>query len=367
MRHVLRDEMLVSFERNLTGEEKSSATIGKYLRDVRCFFYYIRSLGADPDGGSAAATKEKTIIWKEELKKKYAPASVNSMIAGVNHFLHLAGWEDCCVKSLKIQRAAFRSREKELDREEYFRLLEAAEAKGNYRLSCLMQTLASTGIRVSEVPFITAEAVRRGCAYISMKGKERIVPMPEDLCVLLTSYMEEKGIRTGSIFVTRSGKNMDRSNILHEMKALCETAGVAREKVYPHNFRHLFACAFYEREKDIVRLADLLGHSNINTTRIYTAVSMEETKKQLSGMEFVRDSFADFTASGALQRISKRMEQSADREQTNRIGKSQRTGQPDRKTADNAGKSPQKKTSKKAYKKNRKKNRKRARKKPDIS
>lgn len=308
MRHVLREEMLVSFEKGLAGEEKSRATIEKYMRDVRCFFYYISSHACEHEGQAAAAgsllsaagrsgcrssereisiTKEQAVIWKENLKEKYAPASVNSMIASVNHFFTLSGLEDCRMKSLKFQRVTFRSADKELTRDEYVRLIRAAEEKGNRRLSCLMQTMGSTGIRVSELPFITAEAIARGQARVSMKGKQRTVLLPGSLRALLRDYMRERGITTGSIFITKSGRPMDRSNILHEMKSLCEAAGVKREKVFPHNLRHLFACTYYKQEKDIVHLADLLGHTNMNTTRIYTMVSMEEQEQQLNGMDMV--------------------------------------------------------------------------------
>ena len=191
------------------------------------------------------------------------------------------------MKSLKIQRQSFREKERELTKAEYFRLLQAAKERGNTRLYVLMQTMCATGIRVSEVRFITMEAVRRGRATVSLKGKIRQVLLPADLCRELKRYAKEQGIRAGQLFVTKSGKPLDRSNILHEMKALCKTAGVERTKVFPHNLRHLFACLYYKVSKDLSRLADVLGHTNVNTTRIYTCVSGMEHVRQLERLGLV--------------------------------------------------------------------------------
>ena len=188
---------------------------------------------------------------------------------------------------MKIQREAFRNRERELNKSEYFRLLETAKKQENIRLYLLMQTLCATGIRVSELPFITVEAVRSGRAVVSLKGKTRTVLIPTTLRRELSRYVRDKDLKSGSIFVTKNGRPMDRSNILHEMKALCEEAGVDRKKVFPHNLRHLFACLFYQKEKDLSRLADLLGHSNVNTTRIYTCVSGDEQERQIDQLGLV--------------------------------------------------------------------------------
>lgn len=266
------------FHNRLVEDEKSEATIAKYLRDVEAFFSFV---------GEEAVTKETAIRYKEHLKEKYKPASVNSMLAAMNRFFREMGWLECVVKALKIQREAFRPKERELSKAEYFRLLEAAKKKGNIRLYLLMQTLCSTGIRVGELPFITVEAVRSGHATVSLKGKTRTVLLPAALRRELKHYIKEKSLNGGSIFITKSGRPMDRSNILHEMKALCDEAGVDRKKVFPHNLRHLFACLFYQREKDICRLADLLGHSNINTTRIYTCVSGDEHERQIERLGLV--------------------------------------------------------------------------------
>ncbi|MDO4344891.1 MAG: tyrosine-type recombinase/integrase [Eubacteriales bacterium] len=266
------------FHAKLIEDEKSEATIAKYLRDLGTFFAFV---------GKEAVTKETAVRYKEYLKEQYKPASVNSMLAAMNRFFREMGWMECVVKALKIQREAFRPKERELSKEEYFRLLEAAKQKQNIRLYLLMQTLCSTGIRVGELPFITVEAVRCGRATVSLKGKTRTVLLSNALRRELNHYIKERSLKSGSIFITKSGRPMDRSNILHEMKALCDEAGVERRKVFPHNLRHLFACLFYQREKDICRLADLLGHSNINTTRIYTCVSGDEQERQIERLGLV--------------------------------------------------------------------------------
>lgn len=278
MEHVMELTMLNGFRATLVGEEKSKATVDKYLRDLETFYRFARG---------KVITKELVIRFKQELVERYAPASVNSMLAAINCFFKEQGWYDCVVKSLKIQRQSFREKERELTKAEYFRLLQAAKERGNTRLYVLMQTMCATGIRVSEVRFITMEAVRRGRATVSLKGKIRQVLLPADLCRELKRYAKEQGIRAGQLFVTKSGKPLDRSNILHEMKALCKTAGVERTKVFPHNLRHLFACLYYKVSKDLSRLADVLGHTNVNTTRIYTCVSGMEHVRQLERLGLV--------------------------------------------------------------------------------
>lgn len=278
MEHVMEFTMLNGFRATLVGEEKSKATVDKYLRDLETFYRFARG---------KVITKELVIRFKQELVERYAPASVNSMLAAINRFFKEQGWYDCVVKSLKIQRQSFREKERELTKAEYFRLLQAAKERGNTRLYVLMQTMCATGIRVSEVRFITMEAVRRGRATVSLKGKIRQVLLPADLCRELKRYAKEQGIRAGQLFVTKSGKPLDRSNILHEMKALCKTAGVERTKVFPHNLRHLFACLYYKVSKDLSRLADVLGHTNVNTTRIYTCVSGMEHVRQLERLGLV--------------------------------------------------------------------------------
>lgn len=249
---------LMSFERYLTKEEKSRATVEKYLRDVRSFFRF---------SNTGSISKEQMIAYKEYLTDRYAPASVNSMLISLHSFLRYIGQQDCCVKLLKIQRQIFAKEEKELSCQEYQRLVKAA---GNTRLSFVLRTICGTGIRVSELEYITVEAVREGKAVVSCKNKTRVIFIPATVQKILSKYIKKSCLKTGSVFIGKNGKPLNRKNIWRDMKGLCSRAGVARCKVFPHNLRHLFSRTFYRVEKDIVRLADLLGHSSINTTRIYT-------------------------------------------------------------------------------------------------
>lgn len=278
MGHKMSRRQILQFRSSLIEDEKSRATIEKYLRDLEVFFRFV---------GEEDITKGLAIHYKEYLVQKYAPSSVNSMLAAVNRFFKEMQWFECIVKPLKVQRQTFRDKERELSKDEYFRLLNAAKMRNDMRLYYLMQTICSTGIRVSELKFITVQAIQSGRALVSMKGKTRMVLIPSALCRVLKRYIKERGIQKGSIFITRSGSPMDRSNILHNMKALCEMAGVDRKKIFPHNLRHLFACLFYKAEKDLSRLADLLGHSNINTTRIYTSASGQEQARQIEQLGLV--------------------------------------------------------------------------------
>lgn len=268
--------LLEDFEKQLRAEEKSSATISKYLHDVRAFLQYT--------GDMAGFTKEQVIAFKQYLAEHYKLTSANSMLAAVNVYLRYVGYGDCVVKSFKMQRETFREQDRELSKEEYQALLDAAQKQGKIRLFFLMQTIAATGIRVSELPFITVESLRSRRARVSLKGKSRVVILPERLCRELLQYARDKQIKKGSIFITRTGKPLDRSNILHEMKALSKDADVKEEKIFPHNLRHLFAVTYYNAEQDLCRLADLLGHSNINTTRMYTKVSCEEQERQIDNL-----------------------------------------------------------------------------------
>lgn len=246
------------FYRYLIAEEKSRATVEKYTRDVDSFLKF-----------AEGKELKKTLVleYKQELINNYAPASVNSMLVAINCYLSFIGRDDCKVKQIKIQRQLFVQEEKELTKEEYHRLLNVAK---DTRIGAVIQTICGTGIRVSELSYITVEAVNTGKATVRCKNKTRIIFIPGQLQKLLKKYIKKAGITAGSVFVTKSGKPLDRSNIWKQMKALCNKAGVSEKKVFPHNLRHLFARIFYSIEKDIVRLADLLGHSSINTTRIYT-------------------------------------------------------------------------------------------------
>lgn len=274
MRKAFNYEVIRQLEQAMREEEKSKATISKYCRDARAFIRYT--------GEGARLTKEDVIAYKTYLGEKYEISSANSMLAAVNYFLRFLGRGDCTVKAFKVQREPFRSKERELSLEEYQRLLTAATKSGNERLYLIMQAICATGIRISELSFITVASLYSRRARVSLKGKTRTVLLPLELCNKLRAYIKKKGITSGSVFITKSGRPLDRSNILHDMKKLCEKAKVAETKVFPHNLRHLFAVTFYQAERDICRLADLLGHSNINTTRIYTLISCEEQERQLN-------------------------------------------------------------------------------------
>lgn len=279
MGYKMDSALVDDFRRKLQQEERSRVTIEKYMRDICAFWKWA--------GKDTNIDKETVIAYKEELMQKYAVASVNSMLAALNSFFKDAGWYDCIVRAVRVQKEAFRARERELTKEEYSRLLRAAKKKNNNRLFHIMQTIGSTGIRISELEFITVESLCTRRARVHLKGKTRTVILATELCRQLKQYARERQIERGSIFVTKTGKPVDRSNILHEMKALCESAGVGREKVFPHNLRHLFACTYYQMEKDLSHLADLLGHSSVNTTRIYTLVSSEEQTRQIERLGLI--------------------------------------------------------------------------------
>lgn len=278
MKKIVTTEMIKNFEQYLYSDEKSYNTIGKYLRDVKFFSSFA-------DGREIC----KTLVmeYKTMLTESHTIASANSMIAGVNAFLRFMEWTDCCVKQYKVQRKAFCPEEKELTKEEYIRLINTAKKSGNERLNLIIQTICGTGIRVSELQYITIEAVKRGEATVSCKSKIRTVFIVKELRKLLLQYAKKNGITTGSIFITRNGKPISRCNIWRDMKLLCEQASVNPNKVFPHNLRHLFARTFYEIEKDIAKLADILGHSNINTTRIYIMSTGAEHKRKMENMQLI--------------------------------------------------------------------------------
>lgn len=262
------------YRQYLQREEKSPLTVEKYLRDVKKFQEWL---------GERPLNKGNTLAYKAMLAEQYAVSSVNSMLSALNSWLDYMGRSECRVKFIKQQRNMFSSAERELTKTEYERLLKAARSKP--RLHLLLQTICSTGIRVSEHRFITVEAAKRGSARVQLKGKVRVVLLPRELCRSLLRYAKERGLHSGSIFVTANGRPMDRSSIWAEMKKLCAAARVAKEKVFPHNLRHLFARTYYSLEKDVVRLADILGHSNVNTTRIYTMESGTVHRRQIEKMQ----------------------------------------------------------------------------------
>ncbi len=279
MERTLTQNKISDFYTWLKSEEKSENTIEKYIRDVTAFMVYL-------DGG--VITKETVIAYKNKLiNENYAVRSINSMLASINSLFAFLGWVDLKVKSIKLQRQIYCPEEKELTKAEYARLVNAAKQKGNERLNLLIQTICGTGIRVSELEFITVEAVKCGEATVTLKGKTRTVFIVKELKQKLLRYATEQKITSGAIFITRSGKPMSRTNIWREMKSLCEQAGVNPQKVFPHNLRHLFARTFYSIEKDIVKLADILGHSSINTTRIYIITTGNEHRQRMENMRLI--------------------------------------------------------------------------------
>ena len=276
--NTLTRKLIERYATHLREQERARNTVQKYIHDLTALWKWL-------DG--RPLEKAVLIEWKEYLIAAYAAASVNSMLAAVNGFLKFMGWQQMMVKPLKIQKRMFCDEDRELTKEEYGRLVEAAGQEGNERLALVLQAICATGIRVSELKFITVEAVRLGRAEINNKGKLRTVFLPGRLCEQLKRYLRKDKRTQGVIFVTRTGKPLDRSNIWRDMKRLCESAGVDPEKVFPHNLRHLFARTYYSIEKDISRLADILGHSNIDTTRIYTIESGKIHARQVERMGLV--------------------------------------------------------------------------------
>ncbi|MDO4329720.1 MAG: tyrosine-type recombinase/integrase [Lachnospiraceae bacterium] len=322
---MLSESMLEDYQTYLIEEEKSPLTIEKYMRDIRKFYAFCQSgLRQESEEGSEGMeeirrkaegywkrneeigkemgetheeieetceeirekeireiSKLTVIQYKEWLMEQYMPSSVNSMLAALNNFFEFMDWRDIRIKLVRLQRQMFCPEEKELSRQEYFRLIAAAKKKGQARLSAVLQAICGTGIRVSELNYITVGAVKAGKAVVNCKGKTRVILISRQLQYILTYYVAKQEIKKGPIFVTRNGKTLDRSNIWREMKQLCAEAEVAEEKVFPHNLRHLFARSYYQVEKDIAKLADILGHSSIDTTRIYTISSGKEQMRQI--------------------------------------------------------------------------------------
>lgn len=269
---------IAAFKEHLILEERSTATIQKYIRDVKAFMAYAQN---------SAITKETVIAYKKYLQENYAVRSVNSMLASINSLFVFLGWHGLKVKTLKLQQQVYCPEEKELTKAEYTRLCKAAQRRHNERLNLIMQTICGTGIRVSELQFITVEAAKCGETVVRCKGKTRAVFIVRELRQKLLRYAAEQNIQSGMIFVTRTGKPISRTNIWREMKALCVEANVNPQKVFPHNLRHLFARVFYGIEKDIAKLADILGHSSINTTRIYIISTGIEHRRRMENMHLI--------------------------------------------------------------------------------
>ncbi len=278
-RRIITEEKINQFKQYLRNEERSENTIEKYLRDVHFFFSFV---------DKEAITKDIVISYKNQLiQKGYAVHTINSMLASIHSFFSFLDWNELKVKSIKCQRQIYYPEEKELTKEEYVRLVNVAKRQGKERLSLLIQTIGATGIRVSELPYITVESIQCGEITVSLKGKIRKIFLVEELRKKLLNYAKRKGIKTGSIFITRTGKNLNRSNIWKEIKKLCVESNINPEKGFPHNLRHLFARLFYKIEKDIAKLADILGHSSINTTRIYIMSTGKEHKRQIESMKLI--------------------------------------------------------------------------------
>ncbi len=279
MEHRFTTTQIKEYGEYLRREERASKTIEKYLHDLHMFY--------DWSGGNIIS-KELVSAWKEQLLLDgRAAVSVNAALAALHGFFSFMGWEECRVKYLKIQRQIFRDASRELNKEEFSRLVRCAMQKGNQRLALIMETICATGIRVSELKYITVEAVKRGRTDISLKGKIRSILIPNRLAHKLQKYAKKQKIACGEIFLTASGCGISRCQIWSEMKKLCQSAKVDESKVFPHNLRHLFARAFYKVCRDIVQLADVLGHSSIDTTRIYLVTTGTEHAKQLDKLGFV--------------------------------------------------------------------------------
>lgn len=277
--HAITEQIVEDFRKYLWGEEYGKATVEKYLREVLRFRRWL---------GSREVDKNTTAEFKSGLvKMQYAPATVNGKLSALNALFRFAGWEECRVKFLRIQRQAFRNQEKELSTGEFRRLLKTAKERKNRRLELLMETMCSTGIRISETAYITVEAAKTGRAVIMLKAKVRMIFLPEKLCHRLLAYAGKAGISSGEIFRTSTGKGLSRRQIWREMKGLCKYARVKEDKVFPHNLRHLFAVTFYKVSGDIVKLADVLGHSSIETTRIYLKTSGREHMRYLESMDLM--------------------------------------------------------------------------------
>lgn len=278
MELILNRENLTAFEEHLHQEERSPATIAKYMHDIRAF--------ADWQG-KTPVSKESLVAWKGELSQRRAPVSVNAALAALHGLFSFLGRPDCRVKYLKIQRRVFRDRGRELSKAEFEHLVNTARRQGQRRLALLLETMGGTGIRVSELPYITVEAAQRGRAEVALKGKIRSVLLPGRLCRKLLRYASAEGIKAGPVFCSRRGQPLSRRQVWAEMKALSRAAGVAESKVFPHNLRHLFARVFYSFCRDLVQLADVLGHSSVDTTRLYLITTGEDFARALDRLGLV--------------------------------------------------------------------------------
>ena len=272
-------EDICRFTRYLKEQEYAPGSVEQYVRDVRAFCAWL-----SPE----AVTKERTLAWKSHLQAAgRRPGTINSMLAALNCFFRFMGWAELRLKYLKIQRKLFRSTDRELSKAEYLRLTGKAQALGQQRLALLMETICATGIRVSEVRYITVEAIRARRVEVCLKGKIRTILLPGKLCKKLQKYAKGQKTASGPVFLTRNKRPLSRRQIWAEMKALCRRANVAPSKVFPHNLRHLFARTFYRACTDVARLADVLGHSSMETTRIYLISTGAEHARQIERLGLV--------------------------------------------------------------------------------
>ena len=278
---TIEETTLVAYREKLYNEEKSQNTIDKYIRDIRTFTAWLETQEQKD------ITKDCVIRYKKHLEENYKTSSANSMLIALNVFFRHMGWDDCRVTTLKIQKNLICDEEKELIKEEYIALIRTAEEEGKIRLARILETIGSTGIRVGELKFLTVESLDKGKISICNKGKYRTVLLAHDLKMKLRIYCKKNHIKAGRIFVTKHGNPVDRSNIWTEMQKIAEKAGVALSKVFPHNLRHFFARTYYKMHKNIANLADILGHSNINTTRIYVATTEAEHREMLERLRLV--------------------------------------------------------------------------------
>lgn len=277
-KRIITAETIATFKSHLIEEEKSAATIEKYIRDVTAFAIFVADRNVE---------KELVVSYKEKITAEYAVTSVNSMLSSINSILEFLGWYDCRVKQLKIQREIYRSVEKDLTEEEYKKLVRTAEKNGKQQLSLILQTIAATGMRISELRFVTLKALKRGEAIVKCKGKNRKVFILPELCETLKKFAKDNNIRHGAVFLDKFGKPIHRTTVWRQMKSLCKSAQISPSKVFPHNLRHLFAKVYYRLHNDIAKLADILGHSSINTTRIYLVSTGDEHKKQIEQMRLL--------------------------------------------------------------------------------
>ena len=275
----LDPELIDRYAAKLRLDERSEATVEKYTRTLRRYSAWL-------DGREA--TRELTTAWKESLLERgLEPSTVNVQLSALDGFYRWQGWTDCCVRHMRVQRRAFMESRRELTREEYERLTASARSSGRERLALVMETLCATGIRVSELRYVTVEALGQGRAEVSLKGKVRTILLPSKLRRKLLKYAKNRGINRGEVFVTKTGRSLSRKQVWQEMKSECARAGIEPGKVFPHNLRHLFARCFYKASRDVTKLADVLGHSSIDTTRIYLMTSFKEHEKLLEALSLV--------------------------------------------------------------------------------